>query len=805
MRELESTVLRRHDAITEKAEVLSRIQALEEQLNELSQRKEQLKHRVDSQVRELERATETTKTRMAPLERSAHTKIDAVRRGMELAQEKANATRDELEAARHQLHVLDSRMHDSTAELARIDRQLAPLKTRWREAEKTAAQTREDLNAANDLDNALLEFQSVVHRVPEWVRSLPDTLASNANIARSLGRRFVKLARQTDIDANTRQKTFERIRHAIADSSQPAQIKAYCETLQNAYARIVDEMIDAHQKNNLNITEGFVLTAMLLTLSVLVGHVANFIRPHPIDLIDTSWRDYEHQMNAMREAFSQDPDLSALAHITHDIQTNLRAFVDLLLKERTKNQFLDLTSVAIQLKKNIFLMIFDRDELTSWKQRRHDKPHQEQVVEATYNFIDYLTSHLYSPPIQQKSIAHSLAASTQITLGLLGIGVALCFGYTLLHRVLGYPSYDSQLQQLRARLKRDVPKEVNKLLGCPPIKNFSSALRRHADALNHAGIGIKGFETAIKQTNADLATQSEQLAFHLKTAAYRLDRSLEHLEHQRQSIANDLNALTQDENHKRSEHARLNARHTAVLNTVNAARDRLTKETVNLDKHQRALALEQQRLEQEPRYMQWRQRLDDLRREIQSKHALRHRESEAIDQAHYPVLRELEALVARVGELNELIRTSNEELDARSHVVEQVYHDFVKPYVTQTAFERAVDRHVAVRDEELLNRVGLGVFVNGLGRTTQAASMRASSYYSMYHLLSASIEAAEQLAARPPTKSGRFYIRHDRPVGTTVSPHQHDATLPVSTTRVDFETSRRGERVITHIHPCADE
>ncbi|HEU4623035.1 MAG TPA: hypothetical protein VFS42_12500 [Burkholderiaceae bacterium] len=806
LRELEGTVLQRHEAIEQKTQALDRMHALEAELNALGRRKEQLTHQVDSQVRELERTIEITKARMAPLERNAQAKIETTRHAVESAHAKIDSAQSELDAAQHQHLTFEARLQNSQTELALISSQLAPLKSRFQEIDNSVAQTNEHLNAISDIEGKLTELQTALRDIPNWLRSLPHALSTRAGVSPAFARKLAALVEQAGVEAAITDKTFEQVRHVLAKSSNTAHVTAYCDKLQGVYKTVIDNVIANHQKHRSEFVNFLMLAFTIVGASYCMGRLANAVKPKPVEPMSVAWEKYEHQLNELDKVFVQDNKFAFLRTMLVAMREDLRYYFPTLINS-AKNDKERLNSESLKFKTGLITSFIHRnsDQFRQWSGDKSFQNYFQKIIQLTENFLENLADNHFAPPVQPHSRAHSTAAISHFTLGVLGIGAVLFVACTFANQIRNKTFSTHQLVHLRNQLNKEIPKEVNQLLNSAPFKKFANALQRPTLTSGLKDADVSAFQEAVKKPKADLINESETLAARLEEREQQLRRTLEQFTTNRQLVLENLNVLKTQEHDKLTEHSQLNSQRQTALTAFNVAQGRLDKERANLDKQQAALASEQQRLEQDPRYIQWNNRLQDLQRDIQTRHEQRQQETEDIEQAHYPVVRELETLVAHVGELDELIQANNDELDARNHVVEQVYHDFVKPHVAHIAFERAVDRHVAVRDEELLNRVGLGVFVNGLGRTMQAASTRASSYYSMYHLLSASIEAAEQLAALPPLKSGRFYIQHDRPMGTTVSLHQHDVALPVSTTRVDFETTRHGERVITHINPCADE
>lgn len=167
---------------------------------------------------------------------------------------------------------------------------------------------------------------------------------------------------------------------------------------------------------------------------------------------------------------------------------------------------------------------------------------------------------------------------------------------------------------------------------------------------------------------------------------------------------------------------------------------------------------------------------------------------------------ELRSLELNLQKSNEELRLKKSEvLKLKSELnVENIAKNLLMPNMTEHAFERLIQRHMAIESNQLRQRIEKGEFKNSESITIQAPANKASTYKTFYHLLYATIDAIEFIQNNQSfAANNEFCIKHKIEVGADYS--EQSGLLPKSQSVVSYKSrinSSTGQQnmVIDHMY-----
>lgn len=733
--------------------------------------------------------------RHADESRNSEKELALAWRGLEARRDDIDQIRQSLLNATGTIDDLESRIEDINASIRQLDvclkaaqDDVEPFEKAFSEqsgkvqsaiAEKSLLADRGALcNQMVDTATNLLESMETL---PGWIQQLPRELARESRFSAALEKDFRRALRKQGFEFRCTAAVMERMRRRICGNDHAFAIRDYRKSLQDIFSTAMRDVQAQRAKSN-----QFAVTALLnVAVVALLGMVYLGLRSGPSgivtvpenDLFDAGWTEYVDNLRQWAMEHDQ----------PHEVGTQI--IRDLYLKPGA--QF-DAAPTLKQIRENVKMINEGIANPAS-----HIRQEAIQRLRIDRGFFENVLGSLEEWTASQHPVLPSPPPIVK--------GTIACLGFALCAVTLVTLSRKNTDQAALANLERRLPNFIEQngdafegLAFATRLHQLLSGNRNELAAVDTA-LARQGFH-ALETPGADLPDVigqfNDRMADNIRRlsdAQASLEATASALEEEKTQAALQLAAARQLPDELSRQISTQAAQRAAFQRQLPSAIASLAGETERFSRHNRDL------LRQETHVAQ-------LQNDVDGRN---HTHGERIAALHAETRNTFQQKAALAGRRTEI------DMELSSHVVEPAQRDMawsireelVLPWITREALNRAFRRHVGVSDEQLVQRISTGTFINAYGHLENAPTTMASSYYSHYHLMAAIIEAAETMRGRigPDTASGRdIVIDHDRPIGLIKLNENDQEEWQSFRSRFSYDTLN-GKRQITHIHPCEED
>ncbi|HEU4620800.1 MAG TPA: hypothetical protein VFS42_01120 [Burkholderiaceae bacterium] len=790
-----------HKAIHRKPALEREIQALNISAGRLTREMEQFLHPIQQLEERVADTDELIQKARVNLQRT----IESAQREKQQADLELKSADESVKAARADENKLEAELELVKLKLRGVSNDSAPIKNELDEIDARINANETKLTACDNVLTSLGAVKSQLAQVPDWLRSLPRTLAKDANLSAAMTKRFDQAVKQTDFHLQSTAATIDRLRCSMLKDGTTLgrDFDRYCDDLQKALKAKVEELHAYAAKTNRSSSHLMMFVAGAIAVAA-AAHLAARAYQQREDLsLKRVLADWNSVANASIAGISNsnEPVTLVLTNVARRIEEWVKETIaNLSALNTTAERQQYAAPMANQSAQN--MMKFAKEQIYRWNIQespvgfRHFNRLMTHSAAALNYSGEALKREGQHEPIRQVATGVRTVMTLFAVIGAIGMAFN---GYARATNGI------ENINRLRDGLKERLRTRAREFVDSPEIAEFRSALKGRAvlaDTSAEIGTFVSGMTIQKEKKDADV---QQRVHVHMEALEQRLANTRTELMSKRDELsvsrvapASRLDAYELDQQKWMDEQSQLQLKKQAALNALDVAENRLKKAEINLDKKRQSLAEHTNKLNQAPLIVRYQQQIAELKAQLQQR-------NHAWNEVHE---RHGEQLLAITQQLDDLSQEREQLIEtiAKSTLSEDEYRDIdrihetrVAPFIAPRALELAMSRHISLRDEELINRITKGSFTNAFGDTVGSASATASSYYSIYHLMAAIIEASELVERSPKSRDRGVIVEHRRPVGSSTVDGR-DVQADITHSKFDFDTIAN-RKLITHIYP----